>query len=44
MLGEVLSNQIDVVALHPLLINQEGQPEFGFRSPHPAILFTLRSS
>lgn len=34
---------IEVVAMHPQMVNREGQPDYGRRSPHPALLFKLRS-
>jgi hypothetical protein len=37
------ASSIEVVAMHPLMVNQEGQPDYGLRSPHPALLFKLRS-
>lgn len=37
-------NQVSLVPLHPLMINQKGQPDYARRCPYPAILFTITSS
>mmetsp|Transcript_27792 Transcript_27792/g.26609 ORF Transcript_27792/g.26609 Transcript_27792/m.26609 type:complete len:756 (-) Transcript_27792:447-2714(-) len=34
-------NGLEVIPLHPLMINQKGAPDYGRRTPHPAILFRI---
>lgn len=33
---------IEVLPLHPQMINQKGAPDYSRRSPHPALVFTIR--
>ena len=38
----VAGRQVQMVLLHPLMINPLGQPNYFRRAPHPAILFYLQ--
>jgi len=35
--------EIEVIPLHPLMINSQGVPDYSRRSPHPALLFKTKS-
>ncbi len=38
-LAGLTTEQIEVTALHPLMVDETGAPAFGQRAPHPALLF-----
>ena len=38
-LAGLTEEHIEVTALHPMMVDDNGLPVFGQRAPHPALLF-----
>jgi hypothetical protein len=39
-----MGEEVEVVPLHPLMVNQKGAPDFGRRAPHPALIFRIKKN